>query len=67
MIILAAAALSLAACFLVWDLCAWYREKYQGGSFTTIHGCLSMHLWMVVIYVWVSWAFLKLASQLHPG
>lgn len=59
--------LALCACFFVWDLGSWYRERFQGGSFTTIPGFVVAHVGMVVIYVWVTWAALSLASQALPG
>lgn len=51
--------LALAGSYLLWDLGAWFREKYQGGNFTTIAGALFAHAAIIAVYVALCYAVLR--------
>lgn len=52
-LVLAANILALAGTYLLWDLGAWWREKYQAGKFKTIAGAALAHAGIVASYVFI--------------
>jgi hypothetical protein len=60
-LVLAANLLALAGAYMLWDLSAWFRDRYSAGRFKTIVGALGAHFAIILIYCFITYQVLATA------
>lgn len=50
---------ALCGCYFMWDVCAWWREKYQAGSFRSLAGVVLAHAGIIALYITLSYRVLR--------